>query len=76
MKLTAVNPKYRRDVERAYVAIRKWHEIVNANAEKGKDSSPAQERAYDKWLEIIGEMPSREAKQVKLYHLAVHGYEA
>ena len=47
-----------------------------ANAEKGKDSSPAQERAYAKWLEIIGEMPSREAQQVRRYHLAVHGYEA
>ena len=76
MKLTAINPKYQRDVERAYAAIRKYHEIVNANAEKGRDSSPAQERAYDKWLEIIGEIPAREAQQVRRYHLAMHGYEA
>lgn len=68
----AINPKYQRAIEKAYKAIRKYHDIGN----NGGDGTRKAERAYDRFAELYGELPKREQAKLQRFHKLAHGYEA
>lgn len=69
--LTAINPKYQKALNKAYEAVRKYHEAVNDD-----DNGKRQERAWYKFEELRDALPKREQAVLQRFHKATHGYEA
>ncbi len=79
--IKAVNKTHQTAINKAYKAIRNYHELVNlsdsATSEKEVTKlENKQAKAFDKYEEICGELPAREIKNLQAAHKAIHGYEA
>lgn len=58
--IKAVNPKYQKAVNDFVKWDKAYEQEVNKNAEIGKDTSPAQDRAYEKAFAAWQELPKYE----------------
>lgn len=70
--LTAINPLYQHDLEAAYRAVRKYHDIVNVEGHSERKA----ERAFDSFRDKLESLPKREQAVLQAFHKAEHGYEA
>jgi hypothetical protein len=83
MTIQAINKKYNAKVNKAYKALRKYYALVDLEdtLELYSDAlglmgrlELKQERAHDKYLDILEELPSREQISLAKHHFALHGY--
>lgn len=79
MTISAINAKYKSKVNKAYKAIRNYQEIVNlqGNCDNEKEElklATKEEKAFNKYSELLEELPKREIDNLQKQHKNLHGY--
>lgn len=77
--ITAINKKYQTTVNRAYKALRAYHDLVNLdgtfNTEAAQNKNErAAENKHNSFLELFDQLTLREKKSFHNQHHALHGY--
>jgi hypothetical protein len=79
MIILAINTKYKSKINKAYKAIRNYQEIVNlqgtCTTEKEElKLATKEEKAFNKYMELLEELPQREINNMQKQHKNLHGY--
>jgi hypothetical protein len=78
--IKAINKAHQKAVNKAYKALRKYYELVDLEdtLELYSDAMGRlelkQERAHDKYLDILDALPAREKISFSKQHFTIHGY--
>ena len=77
--LTAINKKYASLVNRVYINVRKYQELVNledtCETEKERNKNiTKQDKAFNKYSELLEDLPKREIDNLQKQHKNIHGY--